>query len=303
MAEQYVDRVHTESAVLDIGGDVGALVLYTPEEFRGKEIEVSPKGDDARRTHTAVWGRQANGRVIFAALYHELPAGDYTIWWDATTPAGEVTVVGGAVTEVDWRHSVVAALAPYAGRGHSHGPGSQHLPLSEAPSAMLPPRYRGGTAVSAAPMGSASMRYDDTGQVAWDRMWTDFCDLALAGGPPHRDALLEPVTPDEARADPAAYERVAAEIERGLRLVTGLSTVRGKSPGWVGLCCGDGEMALWLLRAIVVENISVRREGPILFLPAGPAFRLDKEIKNVITAVAKTHHYWTEHLSARVDAR
>jgi len=30
-------------------------------------------------------------------------------------------------------------------------------------------------------------------------------------------------------------------------------------------------------------------------LPAGPAFRLDKEIKNVITVVAKTHHYWTEH--------
>jgi hypothetical protein len=54
MAESYVDRVHTESAVLDIGGDIGALVLYTPEEFRGKEIEVSPTGDDGRRTHTAV---------------------------------------------------------------------------------------------------------------------------------------------------------------------------------------------------------------------------------------------------------
>jgi sirohydrochlorin cobaltochelatase len=55
-------------------------------------------------------------------------------------------------------------------------------------------------------------------------------------------------------------------------------------------------MALWLLRAIVVENVSVRREGTVLFLPAGPAFRLNQEIKNVITVAAKTYHYWAEHL-------
>ncbi|MBV9021594.1 MAG: hypothetical protein JOZ71_12875, partial [Ktedonobacteraceae bacterium] len=67
---------------------------------------------------------------------------------------------------------------------------------------------------------------------------------------------------------------------------------------WVGLLCQDEEMALWLLRAIVVENICVRREGTVLFLPAGPSFRLEKEIKNVVTAVAKTYHYWTEHVVA-----
>jgi sirohydrochlorin cobaltochelatase len=33
----------------------------------------------------------------------------------------------------------------------------------------------------------------------------------------------------------------------------------------------------------------------VLFLPAGPTFRLDKEIKNVVTVIAKTHHYWKEH--------
>ena len=55
-------------------------------------------------------------------------------------------------------------------------------------------------------------------------------------------------------------------------------------------------MALWILRAIVVENVCVRREGNVVYLPAGPAFCLDKEIKNVITVVAKTHHYWTEHI-------
>ena len=64
------------------------------------------------------------------------------------------------------------------------------------------------------------------------------------------------------------------------------------------LQCADEEMALWLLRAIVVENVCVRREQSVLFLPAGPDFRLEQEIKNVITVVAKTHHYWTEHVSS-----
>ena len=82
---------------------------------------------------------------------------------------------------------------------------------------------------------------------------------------------------------------------RGLRLVTGLPIVQCAQPGWVGLQCAGERMASWLARAIEVENVSVRREGAILYLPAGPTFQLDKEIKNVITVVAKTHHYWTEH--------
>ena len=54
-------------------------------------------------------------------------------------------------------------------------------------------------------------------------------------------------------------------------------------------------MARWLLRAIAEENVSVRRAGCTLFLPAAPSFRLDKEVKNVVTVVTKTHHYWQEH--------
>src|ERR1700722_19781678 len=54
-------------------------------------------------------------------------------------------------------------------------------------------------------------------------------------------------------------------------------------------------MADWLVRAIVMENVSARCEGTALELPAGPAYRIEKEIKNVITAVAKTSHYWLDH--------
>ncbi len=149
-------------------------------------------------------------------------------------------------------------------------------------------------------MGAADLKYDSSGRVAWDEMWADFCDLALAGGPPHRGTLLEPVSADEVRADPAGYARVLSDLERGLRLITHLDVVTDAAPGWIGLVCTDEEMALWMLRAIVVENVSVRREGNVLYLPAGPSFRVEEEIKNVVTVVAKTYHYWTEHRAENV---
>ena len=285
MAEECSGRVSLGHSVLDIGQDIGALVIYTDAEHCGKEIEVSPKGNDVQRTHTEVLERKVNAHITYAALFFALKEGDYNIW---SIPGQSITIVGGSVAEVDWRGANVV-LVPKLGHPHGH---------NEAILDILPPRYRNGKAVSSAPMGTAPMRYTDEGQVAWDQMWTDFCELALAGGPPHRDTLLEPVAPEEVRADQDGYERVVSEIERGLRLVTGLSTVRSKNAGWVGLNCKDEQAALWLLRAIVVENICVRREGTVLYLPAGPAFRLEKEIKNVVTVVAKTYHYWTEHCNS-----
>ena len=38
-----------------------------------------------------------------------------------------------------------------------------------------------------------------------------------------------------------------------------------------------------------------RHAQQTLFLPAGPQFRLQKEVKNVVTVIAKTCHYWFEH--------
>lgn len=103
MSEHYVKRVHTRHAVLDIGQNIGALVLYTAETLCGKEIEISPKGNDGRRTHTAIWERKVNGRSVFAGIFPSLPAGNYTLWLLDGKAAGEVTIVGGQVSEVDWR--------------------------------------------------------------------------------------------------------------------------------------------------------------------------------------------------------
>lgn len=166
----------------------------------------------------------------------------------------------------------------------------------------LPPRYRNGSPVSATPMGAASLHYGADGNVAWNEMWgsddpkSPFCELALAGGPPHRGTLLEPVAPETVTTDPSGYSRVLAELQRGIEMIANLPTLPDRYPGWIGMECESEAMALWLLRAILVENISVRREANILFFPAGPSFRLEYEIKNVITALAKTHHYWLEHI-------
>jgi hypothetical protein len=94
---------HSAPAVLDIGEDIGALVIYTRPELHGQEIEVSPTGNDSQRTLTAVLERRVNGRSIYAALYLALPAGDYTIWWDDPALPRTVTITGGTVAELDWR--------------------------------------------------------------------------------------------------------------------------------------------------------------------------------------------------------
>jgi len=103
MAEQHIDRVHPETIVLDIGQDIGALVLYTDAELRGREIEVSPQGSDAKRVHVEVLERRINGRPVFAAVFPGLRAGNYDIWQNARNPTDTVTIVGGEVTTVDWR--------------------------------------------------------------------------------------------------------------------------------------------------------------------------------------------------------
>jgi len=180
---------------------------------------------------------------------------------------------------------------------HSHGMGS--IDIEAQIEALLPPRYKNGTSADASPMPAADLKYNADGDVAWGDMWEDFCDLALAGGPAHRDALLEPVDPALIKLNPSGYATTLDELKRGLALVTNLPVVKSKSPGWIGITCDSEEMAIWLLRAIVVENVFARREGTTLLLPAGPHFQLSDQIKSIITVVAKTNHYWQEHIAAQ----
>lgn len=146
-------------------------------------------------------------------------------------------------------------------------------------------------------MGSAGLKFAEDGRVAWDEIWGSFCDLAMAGGPPHRGTLLEPATKAEIDQNPGRYQQVTDELCRGIELVTGLAAEPSHNPGWIHVDCPSTGMAGWLARAIIMENISAHVQGMVLYLPAGPAFRLEKEIKNVITSIAKTCHYWLGHTS------
>lgn len=170
--------------------------------------------------------------------------------------------------------------------------------LEEKVNALLPPQYHFcSEAVSPTSMGSAALKYGQDGRVAWNEIWTSFCDLAMAGGPPHRGTLLEAPTAEEVDAEPAGHQLVLEEILRGVRLTTKLPTSPGEDLGWVAVRCHDEAMAAWLLRAVMAENVRVRRHLDQVFVPAGPWFRLAKEVKNVVVAVAKTCHYWCSHLT------
>ncbi len=162
---------------------------------------------------------------------------------------------------------------------------------------VLPEQYKDSyETVQPVSMGSAGLKFDETGRVAWDEIWGSFCDLAMAGGPPHKGTLLEPASEMAIHAQSERYREVVDEICRGVTMVTDLPTDESPRPGWVRVHCYSPAMAGWLMRAIVMENVAAQVDRLALDLPASPAFRLDKEIKNVVTVIAKTCHYWLGHM-------
>ncbi len=165
---------------------------------------------------------------------------------------------------------------------------------------ILPEEYQDSyEEVQPVSMGSAKLKYGRDGKVAWNEIWGTFCDLAMAGGPPHKGILLEPGSRTEIEAQPERYREVVEEIRRGIALTTDFAALPSPVAGWVRLECPNRGTAQWLVRAIVMENISARFVGTALDLPAGPAYRVEKEIKNVITALSKTCHYWFDHTLER----
>lgn len=122
------------TVMLDIGGDIGALILHTGPDLLLAEIEISrvdgaPPLDDGHahdhshghahdhshenghgyghahptRTHVAVRERRSASGTRYAAIYPGLRSGDYTVWGTDGVAAATVTIVGGQVAELDWR--------------------------------------------------------------------------------------------------------------------------------------------------------------------------------------------------------
>jgi hypothetical protein len=84
------------SVVLDIGDDVGALVLHTSSEWLGREIDLHPDDRTLPHTHSAVRERRSPEGMSYAAVYAQLHAGRYTI----EDSRQRLTIIGGRVTEL-----------------------------------------------------------------------------------------------------------------------------------------------------------------------------------------------------------
>jgi hypothetical protein len=91
--------------IVDIGGDMGALVITTPSELAGEEIEIRAAGTGWDGSHTGVWERQGPGISTTAAVFGSLPAGRYELrikGAPGTEHPGPVVVEGAQVTQVTW---------------------------------------------------------------------------------------------------------------------------------------------------------------------------------------------------------
>jgi hypothetical protein len=94
----------TASVVLDIGGEIGALILHADAAHLGREVEISPVGHGAEtvRTHSMVRERHTDP-PSYDAVYPDLREGEYVVWREPGTAAGTVTVAGGRISTFTFR--------------------------------------------------------------------------------------------------------------------------------------------------------------------------------------------------------
>ena len=87
--------------VLDIGGDIGAMVVTMPPEALGTELHLRSEHEPPVAVHTGVWGRDHGGRTVPIALFPELLEGGYHVLDGTGTAVRHVEIVGGNVTTID----------------------------------------------------------------------------------------------------------------------------------------------------------------------------------------------------------
>jgi hypothetical protein len=92
------------TVVLDIGGDSGAAVIFTPASLDGSEIEIRPVGEPWTGTHTGVRQRNLRDGARFAAVFGTLPAGEYQLRVRGTgsEPIMGLAITGGIIAEDRW---------------------------------------------------------------------------------------------------------------------------------------------------------------------------------------------------------
>jgi len=91
------------SPVLDIGGEVGALVVYLAAEPLTGELEACPVDDPTARFHTGVHRRDIGHGFAWTAVFPEVTEGSYHLLDDDGAPLAHATVTGGTVHQLDLR--------------------------------------------------------------------------------------------------------------------------------------------------------------------------------------------------------
>ncbi len=90
------------TVVLDIGDDVGALLVHTPAALAGVEIELARRGETTAFVHTEVRERQLPEGSVYAGVFPAVPVGDYTLLGTDAGAMCSVMISEGRVTEVHW---------------------------------------------------------------------------------------------------------------------------------------------------------------------------------------------------------
>lgn len=105
-AERY-PHVHGGPPVLDIGGDIGALVATMDPSAVGTELHLRSEHRPPISIHTGVWRRAVAGGAthadVTAAVFAELPEGTYWALDQDGNDVIRVDIRGGELANIDLR--------------------------------------------------------------------------------------------------------------------------------------------------------------------------------------------------------
>ncbi len=85
--------------VVDIGDDVGALVVHVEADRIGQELHVRRPGGTLT-IHTGIWERRIGRRAVVVAVFPALVEGPYAILDRDGNAVADIEVTGGQVREL-----------------------------------------------------------------------------------------------------------------------------------------------------------------------------------------------------------
>jgi hypothetical protein len=90
--------------VMDIGGDIGGLIIRLDDSLEGTELPIEFADDPKRDIHTGVWRRSLGGETVVVAVYPELRQGSYRVHPGKDHAGAQLEITGGQVAHLDLRH-------------------------------------------------------------------------------------------------------------------------------------------------------------------------------------------------------